>query len=192
MKDNRVLRFFQIFRSGIHTAMSGATRFYSDKDLEDMANLYNCGVFRAPLYLGHPNALDNPRSFGEVMKLVADKGKLFANALVSPEMIDLVRTGHYKKVSVSLSPHKSFRGAWLVCHVGFLGAQPPAVKGMTDPVFGEMRSLGAVCFADEGVVFGESKPASSPGEALANRIECYREMAPSLTYWQAYALATTS
>lgn len=99
MSNNRVLRFFQIFREGVFTAMSGFEFSYSARDLEDIANLYNCGAYRAPLCLGHPE--NDSSSFGEVVKLVADKGKLFANALVSPDLIGLVRVGLYKKVSAS-------------------------------------------------------------------------------------------
>lgn len=189
MKDNRESRFFQIFREGRHTAMSGATLSYSARDLEDMATLFNCG-YRAPLYLGHPQDKSKASIFGEVVKLVADKGKLFANALVGPVLIDLVRAGHYKKVSASLISNKPF--GWLLDHVAFLGATPPAVKGMANPEFGEMHPQSALCFADTGSVFAQISPAGTPGEALANRVESYLEMAPSLTYWQAYALATTS
>ena len=141
---NRESRFFQIFREGRHIAMSGTALSFSAIDLEKMATLFNCGHC-APLYLGHPKG--KMPSFGEVVKVVADKGKLFANALVEPDLIGLVRSGYYKKVSASFVPQEPF--GWLLDHVAFLGAQPPAVKGMDNPDFGEMHPQSALCFADK-------------------------------------------
>ena len=46
----------------------------------------------------------------------------------------MVRAGRFKKVSASFytpdSPHNPVPGVYYLRHVGFLGAQPPAVKGL--------------------------------------------------------------
>ena len=78
---------------------------------------------------------------------------MFADfAQVDDDFAELVKKGRYKKVSASFYPpnHPSNPQPenWYLRHVGFLGAHPPAVKG-----------LAAINFADDedGVVsFGES------------------------------------
>lgn len=80
--------------------------------------------------------------------------KLYANfAQVDDDFADLVRKGRYKKVSASFYPPKHPSNpnpnGFYLRHVGFLGAHPPAVKG-----------LAAINFADDedGIVsFGESE-----------------------------------
>jgi hypothetical protein len=66
-------------------------------------------------------------------------------------LIDLVRSGNYKKISASFfSPYHGDNpapGIWCLRHVGFLGAVPPAVKGMEALAFSETS---AVDFAEHG------------------------------------------
>ena len=102
--------------------------------------------------VGHPTT--NAPAFGWVDKLTAENGVLFANfAEVDDDFAELVRKGRYKKVSASFYPPKHASNpepsGFYLRHVGFLGAHPPAVKG-----------LAAINFADDedGIVsFGESE-----------------------------------
>ena len=62
-------------------------------------------------------------------------------AQVDEGFADLVKAGRYKKVSASFypptSPNNPKPGVWTLRHVGFLGAQPPAVKGLSAISFAE-------------------------------------------------------
>lgn len=131
-----------IFRAGSHTAMQGQTIAFGEADLAASAAAYDPAKHEAPIVVGHPKA-DAP-AFGWVQSLSADAGGL--NAIprqVDPAFAEAVAAGRYKKVSASFyqpdSPHNPVPGVYYLRHVGFLGAQPPAVKG-----------LNPVQFADDG------------------------------------------
>ena len=131
-----------IFRAGSHTAMQGQTIAFGEADLAASAAAYDPAKHEAPIVVGHP-AADAP-AFGWVQSLAAEGGDL--NAMprqVDPAFAEAVSKGRFKKVSASFyqpdSPHNPVPGVYYLRHVGFLGAQPPAVKG-----------LNPVQFADDG------------------------------------------
>jgi hypothetical protein len=137
---------FQIFRSGTHTPMKGSAIAFSDADLQAAAAAYDPAAHEAPIVVGHPKS-DAP-AYGWVKSLSFQDGQLVAE----PDQVDgafaeLVQAGRFKKVSASFYPPDAAAnpkpGTYYLRHVGFLGAQPPAVKG-----------LKAVNFAagDEGVI----------------------------------------
>ncbi len=116
--------WIEIFSSGTHTANNGIQTTYTEQDLVNMADMYNNQTqHEAPIVIGHPQT-DDP-AYGWVDKLKVNGNKLLALFKdVQPEFIDLVKRGLYKKISISHYPSK------LLKHVGFLGAVPPAVKGL--------------------------------------------------------------
>lgn len=140
----------EIFRPGRHVAMSGAALDFSESDLQASANAYNPAKHEAPIVVGHPKA-DAP-AYGWVSKLAFAEGSLEAEPhQVNPDFAELVASGTFKKVSASFyspdSPQNPVPGVYYLRHVGFLGAQPPAVKGLRTPEFAD---------AEEGVVeFGD-------------------------------------
>ena len=147
MQDNAI----HIFRPGRHTSMQGATIDFGESDLIATANAYDPTRHEAPLVIGHPRA-DAP-AWGWVGGLTADEGGLFAAPRqLDPAFAEMVRAGRFKKVSASFytpdSPHNYLR------HVGFLGAHPPAVKGLAPVNFAEGDT-------DEGCVSFDF--AESPG-----------------------------
>lgn len=131
-----------IFRAGSHTAMQGQTISFGEADLAASAAAYDPAKHEAPIVVGHP-AADAP-AYGWVQSLAVDGGDLTAMPRqVDPAFAEAVKVGRYKKVSASFyppdSPHNPVPGVYYLRHVGFLGAQPPAVKG-----------LAPVQFADDG------------------------------------------
>jgi hypothetical protein len=121
-------QWFEIFKSGTHTDAAGNEREWTEADLLQIANNYNDGGHEAPLVIGHPK--DNDPAYGWVEQLKAEGGVLLAKAKdVAQEFADAVKQGLYKKRSISLYPDLTLR------HVGFLGAVPPAVKGLKDLQF---------------------------------------------------------
>lgn len=167
----------EIFKTGRQTDNAGAVRSFSDADLAATAAAYDPALHEAPLVIGHPKT-DAP-AWGWVQRLIAQAGRLIATpAQVRAEFAEQVTAGAYKKVSAAFyppdSPRNPKRGVWYLRHVGFLGAMPPAVKGLAAIEFDD---------ADDAVVidieFNESpepdpKPepnkqetAVSPEEAAA-------------------------
>ena len=120
----------EIFKTGTHTDSAGNTRTWTEKDLDTIVSKYNPAEHEAPVVIGHP--VDNAPAYGWVEKLERRGQSLWAK--IKPtvqEFVDWVKAGLYKKVSISLYPDLRLR------HVGFLGAMPPAVKGLTPVQFSD-------------------------------------------------------
>lgn len=131
---------YEIFRAGTRTDANGNTVTITHADLAAAAQAYDPKVHEAPIVVGHPKA-DAP-AYGWVSGLKAENGVLTADfAQVDEGFADLVKAGRYKKVSASFypptSPNNPKPGVWTLRHVGFLGAQPPAVKGLSAISFAE-------------------------------------------------------
>ncbi|MDH5637352.1 MAG: phage protease [Nitrospinota bacterium] len=123
----------EIFRAGRHTAQNGAEVEITAEDLAAAAKAYDPAKSEAPVVVGHPNS--QAPAYGWIKKLVADGAALWAELTqLDPAFTDLVRAGRYKKISASFyspdSPENPKPGEWYLRHVGFLGAQPPAIKGL--------------------------------------------------------------
>jgi len=150
-----------IFRAGTQTASDGTVINYTAADLAATASSYNPAVHEAPIVVGHPE-LTAP-AFGWVKRLVAQGMDLFAEThQVNAEFAELVKSGAYKKVSASFYPPEHPRnpvpGVYTLNHVGFLGAQPPAVKGLQAIEFAD----GAACVAHELDFAEDAAPADAP------------------------------
>lgn len=137
---------FEVFRTGAHVDTSGRRLAFSEADVAAIAASYDPALHEAPIVVGHPR--DDAPAYGWVGALAADGGTLRAEARqVEPVFAELVNAGRFKKVSVALyapdAPANPKPGGWYLRHVGFLGAQPPAVKGLKPVAFAG---------SDEGVV----------------------------------------
>lgn len=147
------MKQLHIFKTGNHTAMNGLSLEYSEAMIRACAAAYDPAVYEAPMVVGHPSA-DAP-AYGWVKSLSASG----ANLLAEPQQVDvqfaeLVDAGRYKKISASFylpdSPNNPKPGVLYLRHVGFLGAQPPAIKGLKPVEFGEAEE-GVVEFSDWGI-----------------------------------------
>ncbi len=144
------MNLIQIFKPGKHTAMSGAVIDFSESDLKATAAAYDPKLHEAPLVVGHPK-LDAP-AYGWV-KSLAFSGTLNAGPdQVDPAFAEMVNKGHFKKVSASFfapgAPGNPTPGVYYLRHVGFLGATPPAVKGLKNASFAESEE-GVIEFAED-------------------------------------------
>lgn len=147
---NANAKTLQIFRPGRHAAMSGAVLEFSDSDLQATAAAYDPAKHEAPLVVGHPR-IDAP-AYGWVKGLAfANRGLEAEPDQVEPAFAELVSAGRFKKISASFfapdAPNNPVPGVYYLRHVGFLGAQPPAVKGLRNPSFAEFEE-GVVEFSE--------------------------------------------
>lgn len=137
--------------------MSGQTLQFTEADLQATCAAYDPTLHEAPLVVGHP-AHDLP-AYGWVQSLRFNEGGIDATpAQVNPDFADMVAAGAFKKISASFylpdSPSNPVPGVYSLRHVGFLGAQPPAVKGLRPPGFAD---------TEEGVLtFEFAEPAPAP------------------------------
>ncbi|MCO5250985.1 MAG: hypothetical protein M9949_06140 [Candidatus Kapabacteria bacterium] len=142
------MSWIPIFKPGTHTDAAGNTRTWSDADVRNMVKMYNeqspAEKHDAPAVKGHPKT-DDP-ALGWVDSLKYEGGQLWAKLRdMQKSFVEEVKSGAYKKVSVRLYPNNMLR------HVGFLGAVPPAIKGLGDVELAEY----------EGIFFNEEDVALS-------------------------------
>ncbi len=137
----------EIFKVGTHTATNGQTLPFDQTMLADAVSAYQPSVHEAPIVIGHPK--DNHPAFGWIDHLeLTDDGIVLAHPKqVDTDFAELVKEGKYKKRSASWyapdSPANPTPGKLYLRHVGFLGAMPPALKGLGDVQFNE---------AEEGIL----------------------------------------
>jgi hypothetical protein len=135
--------YFEIFRSGLHTDSNGNQKEWTEEDLNRIAKTYNDQTaHEAPLVIGHPET--NQPAYGWVESLKVEGSKLLAKASqIVPEFVEALKSGLFKKRSISLYPDMLLR------HVGFLGAMPPAVKGLADLEFSTEPDCLTIDFDEE-------------------------------------------
>ena len=123
----------EVFRVGDHVDSAGHRRTFSEADLDKIA-AYDPAHHEAPMVIGHPTA--NAPAYGWVERAYREGDSLLVDFKdVAPEFADLVKAGRFKKRSISLYPDGTLR------HVGFLGAVPPALKGLKDVQFAEGEAV---------------------------------------------------
>jgi arsenate reductase-like glutaredoxin family protein len=123
-------KWIEIFRAGNHTDSNGRTRTWTRDDLDKTVASYNPEHNEAPVVIGHPQ--NNGPAYGWVEGLKRVGDLLVAKLKqVEPQFAEMVKAGRYKKRSASFYADGSLR------HIGFLGAVPPAIKGLKDFIFNE-------------------------------------------------------
>jgi hypothetical protein len=124
----------EIFKAGRHVPMAGRPIEFGEREIEEIVGSYDPALHEAPVVIGHPT--HNGPAYGWVKGLARSAaGSVEARVdQLEPNFTELVRAGRYKKISISLyrpdSPQNPTPGRWYLRHVGFLGASPPAVKGL--------------------------------------------------------------
>jgi hypothetical protein len=141
----------QIFKPGKRTAMSGEVIEFTQTMLDATAAAYDPALHEAPFVKGHPKT-DDP-AYGWAASIVSKPGILLAvPRQVEPAFAEDVKAGRWKKRSASFyppnHPGNPVPGVYYVKHIGFLGAVPPAIKGMEDPEFSEAED-GLLTFSEE-------------------------------------------
>jgi hypothetical protein len=157
----------EIFKTGQHTAMNGLTLSFSAADVAAIAANYNPALHEAPLVVGHP-ASDLP-AYGWVSGLSFADGVLSALPNnVDADFSEMVNARRFGKISAAFyepnSPSNPVKGSYYLRHVGFLGAQPPAVKGLRSPQFA----------ADDGLVICFEFAEMADNKTIVQRAQAYK------------------
>lgn len=147
-----------IFRAGQQTAMNGVTYEFTADHLAAAARAYDPALHEAPIVVGHPTA--EAPAYGWVQSLAAGTDGLTATPhQVDAAFAEMVTAGRFKKISASFylpdAPGNPVPGVHYLRHVGFLGAQPPAVKGLRAVEFSE-GDAGIVEFGEWGLAANAS------------------------------------
>lgn len=116
----------EIFRAGTHTDSKGREFKASTADIDQI--VANHALGRAPAVLGHPK--DNDPAFAWVDGIKREGDSLFAKfADINPAFDDGVALGAYRNRSIKIVRDKAH--GLRLWHVGWLGAQPPAIDGLS-------------------------------------------------------------
>src|SRR5690554_6456112 len=134
------MKRINIFKPGKHTDSHGQTLDFSEDKLLAAASAYDPQLHEAPIVIGHPK--DNHPAYGWVASLEFAEGALDAIPhQLNADFEEMVASGAFKKVSASFylpdAPNNPKPGTLYLRHVGFLGAQPPAIKGLKAVEFSE-------------------------------------------------------
>ncbi|MGB8508412.1 MAG: hypothetical protein WCD76_08400 [Pyrinomonadaceae bacterium] len=161
-------QWVDIFSVGNHTDDSGTPREIDLTFLEQTAANFLPDQHEPPAVIGHPKT-DAP-AYGWTCALRVNGDMLQARFCdVDPAFEQLVREGKFKKRSASFYMDARTAPAGRVPqlrHVGFLGAQPPAVKGLREIKFNEGDAL--TFDFSEGERMGETEDKRTVGEQIAD------------------------
>jgi hypothetical protein len=174
-----------VFKSGDQTSAQGVQRHFSEKDLQQVVETYDPSIHEAPLVIGHAGDNDSLPAYGWIKGFSKQGGNLYADVAFTDTAKDLVKDGHYRKVSISfyspdsaINPHK---GKWSARHLALLGASPPAVKGLEPFSFSEAEGVYdfAVALAPSDIFDEELGPTliveKSPLEMLREKLDEVRQ-----------------
>lgn len=115
----------EVFKAGSHTDSKGRQITFSQADLDQMVGNHKLGA--APAVLGHPKHDDPAYAWADEYKREGDS--LFVKFKdIDPAFEDGVKKGSYRNRSVSV--FKDDKAGWRIRHIGWLGAQPPAIDGL--------------------------------------------------------------
>lgn len=152
-----VLRQLHAAYSGYHLSRAGTRELLTGFDIDELASSYNVALHKAPVAvddvnlavsLGAPAVLGHidpslvgkgaMPCFGRVLSATSSQGADSRNLLldveVTPEFAEWLDKGYYDDVSLSYygenDPRNPTPGHKQIRHIGFLGAENPAMKGM--------------------------------------------------------------
>ncbi|HLD66043.1 MAG TPA: peptidase [Pseudomonas sp.] len=156
---NKPIATLPILPAGRHTALDGRPVEFTEAILQEIVETYDPTLHEAPLVIGHPK-LNGP-AYGWAKSLEMRDGMLYAEPhQVVPEFAEAANRKMYKKRSASVylpdSPGNPVPGKHYLRHIGFLGAMPPAIKGIPDAAleFAEDDGALALEFAELPYAFG--------------------------------------
>lgn len=174
-----------VFRAGDQTSAQGIKRTFSPDDLQQVVDTYDPSIHEAPIVLGHQGDNDSLPSFGWIQGFSREGQNLYADVSFSDTAKELVKNGHYRKVSISfyspdsqINPHG---GKWSARHLALLGASPPAVKGLEPFSFNEAEGCFdfAVTLSPDQIFDDELGPTliveKSPLKILREKLEEVRQ-----------------
>jgi hypothetical protein len=139
-------KIFEVFRAGQHKDSAGVDHSYTEQDLDTIVSSYDPAKHNAPVVIGHPKT-DAP-AYGWVDRVFRKGKSLFAEIETgSDEFVEWLKKGLYKQRSIALYDDGSLR------HIGFLGAQPPAIKGLEQFQFADSNAKVLEFAEDTGWLF---------------------------------------
>lgn len=144
------MTFIEIFKAGKRPDAHGTVVEITSADLQQAVDAYDVAYHEAPAVIGHPTMEAPAYAWVKGLQLEGDVLKAELDQ-IHPEFTEMVADVRFKKASaffyLANSPDNPKQGSLYLRHVGFLGAMPPAVKGLRNPEFSESEQ-GIVDFCE--------------------------------------------
>lgn len=135
------MNWCEIFKTGTNTDSAGITKVWTTEELDTIVRNFSQKKSLVPVVIGHPK--ENNPAYAWVDKVKRVGERLFCTfKQVTPEFAEWVNKGLYKNRSISLYPDLTLR------HVGFLGAVPPAIKGLEQFQFSQSEDAKTYEFSE--------------------------------------------
>jgi hypothetical protein len=140
-------QWIDAFRAGKH----GTKGEFTTADIDRIVANYKPEDHEAPVCVGHP--VSNAPAYAWVAKVRRQGDVLqFQSHQVEPQFEEMVEAGRFKKRSASFYKDKATGLITGLRHIGFLGAQPPEVKGLKDVQFEDAgNEVAEVTFEEESM-----------------------------------------
>lgn len=120
--------WIEVFRAGTHTDSKGRVCTFTEADLDQMVS--NLALGAAPAVLGHPKHNDPAYGWVKSGDAKREGASLYVKfSDINPAFEASVASGAYRNRSVSVV--KDADAGFCLQHVGWLGAAPPAITGLT-------------------------------------------------------------
>jgi hypothetical protein len=145
-------KWIEGFLPGKHIDTNGVVHVFTRQDCLELAESYNPQLHEAPIVAGHPAHDDPAMGWVDAMRFNEQLQRVeYAEKDLLPEFAEMLARKLYKKRSLALYTRDDLRnptpGKLHLRHVGYLGAQVPAIKGLKDrPAFKEDDQSQGVTF----------------------------------------------
>lgn len=131
---------FETIYPGKFRGHNGGDFTFTEADLKKSIAAYDPKLHKAPIVVGHPQTADPSMGYIDSFAWDDKSKRMIAKPIqVQPVFAEAVKSGGFSKVSLAFykpgDVNNPVPGVWYPRHVGFLGATPPAVKGLKDAVF---------------------------------------------------------
>lgn len=125
-------QWINVFRAGTHTDSTGRVVTFTQADLDQIVANHDLGA--APAVIGHPK--HNDPAYGWVNEIKREDDQLYVKFRdINPAFEKGIQSGAYRNRSVSIC--KEGERGYRLRHVGWLGATPPAIDGLTPVSFSD-------------------------------------------------------
>ncbi len=148
------MKRIHLLKPGTFVGKDGKSYTFTGDDIRSIARSYDVKLSEAPIVIGHPD--ETAPAMGWIEKVEAEGDNLYVTpAKVQPAFSEAVKSHKFTKVTASLyspdHPGNPANGEWYLQHVGFLGAQAPAVKGLEPIQFADHGQPAVVVSLSEGI-----------------------------------------
>lgn len=125
------MKLCEIFKTGKHKDSKGRERTYTTDDLDKICSNFSQTNPDVPICVGHPKQTAPAYGWVNSVKRIGE-GLYCDYKQVQDSFKNAVNSGLYKTRSICVDPN-----TMTLKHVAFLGATPPAIKGLEEFCFSE-------------------------------------------------------